>query len=248
MNSKSFQSVLKPISHVATYELVVDQIVKSIFIGRYQTGDKLPSERLMSEQLQVSRATVREAIRVLQTRKIIEVKKGSRGGAFVRNYKFENQLMRNSDPLNDLREIYDLRMAIEPNAAKLAAKRRTREELSELRSLVNKMDAAHVSALNCEPGDDEALIQFSILDTQFHLMIAQASKVPGFYMVVEDIRSNLFSPLGSIYGEMHPNANELHMEIFDAIRLKKAGLAEKIMSQHITKGYKDLCALFHKPK
>ena len=238
------KNTLKPISHAATYELVVDQILRAIVIRRFQAGDKLPSERLMSEQLGVSRATVREAIRILQAKDVVEVKKGATGGAFVKKYAVESQLKNSANPLEELRQAYEFRLAIETNAARLAAKRRTREELDELRELVKNMDIAHKDAMQGENNGEDAIKLFNALDTQFHLLIARASKVQGFETSVENIRSNLFGPLGSIYGDMRDNANDFHLQIFDAIRKKQMNEAEKVMGQHITETYKDLRKLF----
>ena len=83
MADSAIQPKLVPIASTATYELVTEQLLRAINMGRIAVGEKLPSERSMAEQFQVSRATVREAVRALETSGILEVKKGATGGARV---------------------------------------------------------------------------------------------------------------------------------------------------------------------
>src|SRR6056297_555626 len=77
------RDMLDPIHHTATYERVVEQIRRVIYLGRYLPGDKLPPERELAQQLGVSRTTVREAIRMLEGENLIRVKRGATGGIIV---------------------------------------------------------------------------------------------------------------------------------------------------------------------
>src|SRR5262245_63115214 len=76
-----FTSVRAP----RVYEHIVEQVEKAIFEGRLRSGDRLPPEREMVLQFQASRVAVREALRTLEHRGLVEVRHGSSGGHFVRH-------------------------------------------------------------------------------------------------------------------------------------------------------------------
>ena len=73
--------MFKPPKIKRTFELIVEELKKEIFTGRYQPGDRLPSERSLAASLEVSRTAIREAYRALELSGIIEIRKGSEGGA-----------------------------------------------------------------------------------------------------------------------------------------------------------------------
>src|SRR5579862_362904 len=75
-------SRLQPVEKTRSYEQIVTQIEEMIREGHFQIGDRMPSERALAEQFQVSRVVVRESIRHLEARKIVEVLQGS--GTYVR--------------------------------------------------------------------------------------------------------------------------------------------------------------------
>ncbi len=74
---------LDPVATVPAYELVLEQLRRSINLGHFGPGDKLPPERDLARQLGVSRTTVREAVRVLEGEALVEVRRGSTGGITV---------------------------------------------------------------------------------------------------------------------------------------------------------------------
>ena len=100
---------------------------------RMQPGDKLPNELELSEQLGVSRATLREALRMLIARGVLEVRRGK--GTFVseRVEEIENFGFSDVGQLRgQLRDLFELREIFEPGAARLACRRATEEELAEI--------------------------------------------------------------------------------------------------------------------
>jgi len=115
----------KPIKHARVFEDVLLQLKDAIFSGRFKAGDKLPSERELTVQFEVSRGVVREAIRALELGGFVVIRQGPAGGAFVTDLTF-NQV---GNAFLDLflanklsmREVAQVRLHIEPEVARMAA-------------------------------------------------------------------------------------------------------------------------------
>jgi len=122
-----------------------------IVAGEYRPGDRLPAERDLAQQLGLSRPALREGIRRLRSGGVLESRRGS--GTYV--------------AMVDLDGVYDVRARLEPLAAERAALRRTEDEFLEMRETVTRMH---------ERIDD--VDTFNVSDTQFHTLIAQASRSP----------------------------------------------------------------------
>ena len=157
--------MLSPVKSTKIYEMVMEQIKDIVKKGELKSGDKLPSERDLCEKLEVSRASVREALRALQMLGLIESKHGE--GNFI-NENFENSLL---EPLSIVflllgsksEDVFELRKVIEPETAALAAKNITDEQLIELKEIMDELN-----------NNSDAEICAS-LDKKFHYKIAQAS-------------------------------------------------------------------------
>jgi DNA-binding FadR family transcriptional regulator len=126
----------KPIRQVRIYEEVLKQLREAILSGQYRSGEKLPSERELSEQFQVSRVVIREAIRVLELRGFVALRQGPSGGAFVA----ELSLQQLSGAFQDLfltnklsaKELVQVRLHIEPEITRLAALRASKTSRERL--------------------------------------------------------------------------------------------------------------------
>ncbi len=154
-----------PIKNTKVYEQVIDQIRSMIDKGTLKKGDKLPSERKLVEQLNVSRASIREALRALEVIGLIECRQGE--GSYIKA-SFQDNLF---EPLSIMfmlegsnqEEIWELRKILEVEAAGLAAKRITSVQLKELKDLTHRF-------INSEDEDINAEI-----DKEFHYKIAECS-------------------------------------------------------------------------
>ncbi len=127
-----------------TYEEVADQIRDLILKGRVKIFEKLPSERVMAEQLGVSRVTVREAVRTLELTGFVTVKEGARGGVFVAQ-DYDRPLInsiRNMVAGGDvsIAGLFTVRRVIEPHAAARLAAHGTDDERGELTEVVRKAE------------------------------------------------------------------------------------------------------------
>lgn len=217
----------------ASYELVVDQVRRAIQVGRFLPGARLPPERELAGQLGVSRTTVREAMRVLQGERMVEIRRGRAGGPVVLGPTASaselRQLLRHR--LAELESVFDYRLAVEPAAAQLAARRRTKTDLGHLR---DALEALNTLAADPEDGGDVSPpSRFFAADAEFHRWIALATGNPLLVKAVEDARAAMFLPVGGVFSALHPSANEYHAEILAAIEGRDAEAARRAMTAHI---------------
>lgn len=225
---ESMEAVRPP----SSYELVVEQVRRAIQLGRFGVGDKLPPERELSQQLGVSRTTVREAMRVLQGEGLVEVRRGRSGGAIVSGATPSRSEIRRllRQRLAELEAVIDYRLIVEPAAARLAAQRRTDEDLGALRDLVEEMSAVATAARD---SDTSPPSRFFALDSRYHHRIAETTGNPMLVRAVDEARSALFAPVGSVFGELHRDANALHEDILEAIVAQDEVAAERAMAAHV---------------
>ena len=159
-------AVIEPIRRSRLYQDIVTQIESLLDRGELHPGDQLPPERALAEQFQVSRASVREALRSLELLGVVETHAG--GGTFVRRTAPEDL----ARPLSNLivrghtiADVIEVRGLIEPAIAAAAAKRITAAELIELRTILEDQGRKVAAG---EPYAEE--------DTRFHELIGQAAR------------------------------------------------------------------------
>ena len=129
-----------PVKSTRIYEQIVGQVRALIAEGRLKSGDRLPPERELAETLMVSRPSVREALRALQSRGLIEIRAGE--GAFVRAVSLDDLV----EPLalvilphrEAVGELFEARRLLEPAIAGLAAQRATPEDLGEMQRILDE--------------------------------------------------------------------------------------------------------------
>jgi GntR family transcriptional repressor for pyruvate dehydrogenase complex len=203
----------------------VNLIKEMILEGRLRPGQQLPAERALCEVLGVSRPSVREAIRSLVAMHILEVRHGS--GTFVTSLRME-ELLR---PLqfaialsgSGLRDLYDVRLLLEPGAAALAAERGSDEELEAiLRCAVESGEAGH---------SDETV---AALDGEFHARVVRASH-NGLLINLHESISALVVESASMTARVPgvpQQAGAHHIRIAQALRRRRSADAERIMREH----------------
>ncbi len=130
----------KPIKQTRVSEEVAEQLKQSILGGDFKAGDKLPSERELMEEFQVSRVAIREALRLLEKMGFIETRQGATGGAYIIELSFENLVnafldLFLADKIS-VPELCNVRTLIEPEVARLAAKNITEEYKEKLLQII----------------------------------------------------------------------------------------------------------------
>lgn len=224
---------LEPVRQVVAHELVLDQIRRAMEVGQFYPGDRLPSERDMADQLDVSRTTVRMAISVLVHEGLISVRRGRGGGFVVQAPKYDTASMRAilQENSTDIRETFEYRAIIEASAASLAAERRSSEELTHLDELLQSMNESLDRCLNDQ--SPENVRHFQTIDSEFHVAIASATQNAQLTDAVIQVRRRMWLPVGSIFARIEPNANDLHADIFEAIGRHDSNSASTLMTQHV---------------
>lgn len=165
----------EPVTTVRAYERVVEQIEHAVLTGRLAPGTRLPSERELMAQFEVSRSTVREALRVLQAAGVIRSRAGDPRGPEVlppSPTTLRKSIRRLAYSAHiGLAELLQFRMLLESSAYRLAAHLRTDEQLARMEQALQRMR----EHLDPDSADDGA---FSQADVDFHDAVAQATQNP----------------------------------------------------------------------
>jgi DNA-binding FadR family transcriptional regulator len=221
---------IEPIDFAAAYEVVTERIRRAIHIGSYLPGDKLPPERTLAQQLGVSRTTVREAIRVLEGEGYVVSRRGASGGIIVLDQAENEERIRPllAEKLPEIEEGFDYRIAVEGAAARLAADRRTDEDLAILQQAYDVMHA------------DRETQRFRAGDNAFHLAIADAARNRFMRQAIENVRAMTWVPLDRVISQVFTSAHEHHAQILQAIEDGDPDAAERAAVAHIQRAQLDL--------
>ncbi len=229
--------VFERVEHVRAYQRVVEQVEEAILSGRIVPGGHLPSERELVDQFGVSRATVREALRVLENQGLISSRPGDPNGAMV--LAVSSSVLARSMTLFARREQLELvdllqfRMFIEGCVCELAAGVRTDEQLQAVR-------AAHEFMRESVTGGEEA---FSEADLAFHLAIAAATDNPLLQacdeVILGLVRSTVRDKITQApdTGAQMEASLERHEAVLRAIELQDAALAARLARAHQVEYY-----------
>ena len=220
--------MLNPVKNIKVYEVIMEEIKDIVKKGELKSGEKLPSERELADKLEVSRTSVREALKALTMLGLIESKHGE--GNFIKS-NFENSLL---EPLSIVflligsknEDIIELRRIIEPEAAGLAAKNITESELRDLKEIMKELNNSL---------DAEICAQ---LDKKFHYKIAQASGNHLISTIMFSISSLIEKYIDS--SRIH-NINKKvvklqHEEIYKALESRDSKKAYEYVKKHLEFG------------
>jgi GntR family transcriptional repressor for pyruvate dehydrogenase complex len=222
----------EPVSRQKTYEIVAERLLALISSRRLGPGDALPSERELVQLYRVGRSSVREALRMLESKGVI--KSGGNGSFTVA--EFGNALNNSLDFLLSVdaansAELYSGRPTRAGAAAALAASRRDEDDLGRIGAEIEAMEAG----LDSEDG-------FITADLRFHLTIAEASGNRLIAHLMEAIRTLLQRSLSSAYHI--PGSPEgavvLHGLILDAISTGHPEEARQRMQEHVSRVERDI--------
>ncbi len=235
MPSPSDARSLEPVAAVPAHELVLSQLRRSIHLGHFGAGDRLPPERELARQLGVSRTTVREAVRVLEGEGLVEIKRGSSGGISVRPQSMGPAELRRR--LREFEEIIEFRLAVEPMAARLAAVRRTKSDIMAFGRTFEWLEALAAT------GAEGAVSDWVRADGEFHLLIARMSRNPRLMAAIEESRAGMFLPIGAVFGRLESRAHVMHAELHESIVAGDADRAGMAMTAHVEATLADVRAL-----
>jgi GntR family transcriptional regulator, transcriptional repressor for pyruvate dehydrogenase complex len=216
----------EPITKQKTYELIADQLLGEIGT-RLHPGDTFPTERELTESFKVGRSSVREGLRMLESRGVIRsVGNGTFVVAELRSPLNRSLALLLSLEEGNLRELYELRRMLEGEAAALAAARRSDEDLASMAAAVEDM---------AQGLDDRDA--YASADVRFHVAVAAATGNRVALHAMHAIRELLERALEQVYGIPGSASRSLeqHREILDAIRAGDAEEARGRMRRHLTR-------------
>ena len=217
---------LAPIKSTRIYEEIVRQVKAMIADGKLKGGDRLPPERDLAEKFVVSRTSVREALRALESLGLVEIRPGE--GTFVRQVSIDSLV----EPLallmvsqrEAIGELFEARRLLEPSLASLAAARATPEEIQEMERILE------------EQGKEVAAGRTGLAwDVQFHAAIGAAAHNRAITRIAHAIMDLLTqSREESLNTPGRPTrSHEDHRRILGAISRRDAEAARKAMLDHI---------------
>lgn len=222
-------------THIRTarlYEQIVAQIESQVLGGKLHYGDRLPTERELAEQFGVSRTAVREAVKALREKGLVQSHPGR--GTFItdgasRAVRHSLGFMMQIDATRGSANLVEAREILEPEMAALAATRATQEDITAMRRAIATMDAA----LN----DADAFIE---ADLDFHLALAQATQnalIPTLIDPIVDLlrehRKRIFLVNGAPRGQYH------HKRILAAVVRHDSEAARQAMRAHLRQVRRD---------
>jgi len=217
----------KTIQTSRLYEQIVLQIEESIRKGELKAGDQLPAERELGLQFGVSRTAVREAVKTLREKGLVEAYPGR--GTFIISDTSNtirltlDRMIRTGNPEGTL-NLVEVREILEPEIAALAAARADEESVKEMRDAINIMDTAR--------DDPDAFIE---ADLDFHLALAEAAANPIILSLIDSIVAVLRQQRMSIFKvEGGPERGQYHHKrILEAVENRDPNGARAAMRAHL---------------
>ena len=219
-----------PIQQSRLYERIVAQIPERFVQGKLQAGDKLPSERELADQFGVSRTAVREAVKALREKGLVEIRPGK--GTFIADLADGTTgVVRDSIGLmvgarleDGLDDLIQIRAMLEPEIAAIAAREAEDHDFQALQEAVDIMDTALDNA--------DVFIE---ADLEFHLALARATQNSLIPILIDPVvgllreqRARIFQVRGgAARGQYH------HRRILEAVRRRDPAAARQAMADHL---------------
>ena len=222
VSRKAFRAVRK----TRVSQDIIEQVRDLVTSGRLKPGDRLPSERELSQALSVSRSSVREAVRAMESLGLIDARAGE--GTFVASPSG----IHGSDPLiaslhqdwSTQHKLFEVRRVIEPDLASLAARRATAEQIEKMRTILAEQQA------QIRQGGTGVR-----QDTLFHYLLAEATGNEVLVRIMDSLMDLLLKTREeSLQHDKRPARSlKQHRAMLRAIEARNPRAAERLMYQHI---------------
>jgi DNA-binding FadR family transcriptional regulator len=215
------------------FQDVVAQIQEAILDGRLKTGDTLPSERQLKEMFNISRGTLREALRVLEQKGLIEIKLGVGGGSVVKDVNVEQVseslgLLIKSQKVS-LNHLAEFREDVEGIVAARAAARHSKTDISVLKALLAR-------ARQCIDDGISQQNAFIEIDKQIHMTLAQVAQNPIYISVLHSVHENIQRYYEQFLSmeerELKENYQDL-CDLVEAVEKRKTDHARRLARGHV---------------
>jgi DNA-binding FadR family transcriptional regulator len=228
----------KPIRQARVSDEVFNQLKEAILSSDFKAGDKLPPERDLAEQFQVSRIAIREAVRALENSGFVEIRQGVTGGTFVTDLTFEQMAGACLDLFLankiSIHELHQVRILIEPEVARLATINATPESKKRL-----------LEAFEAENPPKETVREDVALGTKVHFILAEMCG----NRFLEAIVNSVINMNANIIEELNPNPPNIihppgfHGPVVEAVTNGDPEAAAEAMRNHAIAFYDNLIRL-----
>ena len=235
-DARATADVFRPVTGGRASSEVVRQIREAILDGRLKPGDRLSSERELTDQLGVSRVTIRDALRTLETSGLIDVRVGARGGAFVRipapdrvGEGLANMLL--LSPIEPA-QVTEARMIFELGTIPLVCQRATDDDIAALSDICERAEQA------LRAGEYDVS-----LSAAFHTRLAQCTHNTAIGLIVDSFQGPLRASLErakAIAPDMGEPGIAEHWELVAAVRAGDVDTARHVMMRHLGRTAKRL--------
>ncbi|MEV5548194.1 FadR/GntR family transcriptional regulator [Streptomyces sp. NPDC052309] len=217
--------IFRPVPTGRASAMIVGQIRDLIRSGTLPVGTRLPAERDLCERMNVSRLTLREALRALEVSGLIQIRAGAHGGAFVTAPDTDRAGQGLTDLLStsglSASQVTEARIALELGTVQHICERATEDDLRELRVLCDQAEEAR------ELGSYTVDMSYS-----FHLRAVQASHNPAIGMIMGSIRDAVLMSMRAAHHEGKQGVEE-HRAFVDAVGRRDAAEARRILAAHL---------------
>ncbi len=206
-------------------EQIEDELMKYILEEPIEVGQKIPNEFELAEMFGVGRSTIREAVKSLVSKGILEVRRGS-GTYVISHSSVENDplgLSKQEDKVKLALDLLEVRLMLEPEIAANAAKNATKEDLKQLKQLCDETEAIYLSGKNHIPRDIE-----------FHTCIAMCSKNEVVEILIPIINTAVMTFANLTHRSLMKETIETHRAITNAILARDSIGARCAMIMHLT--------------
>ncbi|MBX3523381.1 MAG: FadR family transcriptional regulator [Xanthobacteraceae bacterium] len=219
---KTNASILPKVAKTSLVDEVISAIRKMLTEEIWAAGKKLPSELELSRQLGVGRSTVREALRVLGHLGLVESKSGL--GTYVVEKGMAESATQFPENAETLIELFEFRKAIEVPAARLAAERRTKEQMKQIRESWDRCEQAV---------KNNSATDFARRDHVFHLSVVNASGNRFYIKAYEDIAEAFMGNVKLILGQGQLRSMlHFHDDLIEAIDRQNPEAAERAVKEN----------------
>ena len=220
--SAAVEAIFERVQPPTTFEETVERLGTAIKVGLLGPGSRLPPERELAEQLDISRSTLRQALTALVQSGHLVAARGRGGGTFVADAP---PLTAGPAPaLDKFRDVLDYRVAVETGAALLAAERAGDEDLDRMREQVEAMRAI---------GED--FEPYRRADIRFHIALAEASHSHRLVAAMTEVQGDMSELIALIAHpeEVLAQSNAQHAQLIELLGARDSTAAAELARKHL---------------
>lgn len=226
-------------------EKVSNKIRKRILDGEWRVGDKIPNEQILAKEMNVSRTTIREAIKLLISAHILQIERGV--GTFVVDVPAPFSEVSDTsrcDATTMVQNICEYRFFLEPIACALAAERASKEDLEKMGEIISEMEAAS-GRMRVNGSHGFLIDRLAAMEVQFHTLVYKMTNNALFQQMGQTMNSTVFETYmldhyRNSISTAQINFSKTHVEVYEGIRNRDPERALIAGKKHMLTTYREL--------